>query len=527
MIDITPEVSVPGEQLKQGPIVTNSEITRRVGDANSQFVLPSDLEENLIIVGGSIAEYLGVGATSVQPLPDPSEDVLSVPEKGTIFISGSLFLDDISAHLWEIPSDEVRKRLDEVVSTLGQTGLKIKTDFSEYVSWTNAGGSQNIHRLLRIAIGDKLKSDTDFDEYDLNGPKFTPGEVDHALVRDGVVFIKFKLEKKTRDPVSQSIRFRTVDDFIELPYLPGVEVSDSLAKIEKVFAQLREKGLFSAGVPPSLPSIKLNFNTDRKTRSPLRVGVSLDQYRDLINKLHKRDLEQQTSPTNDFAAYCQTDIRRVPLLSYEEAVRTTRQINPKLAGADLIAREEICEAVRTDDGWEIMLPASDYSEIEPGHLYTESMIHARIEPTWKQRGREAQLQRLKSNQDRGSDKDGRKNVIRGYFYELASGDRFIAVDADQQMVAEVTGSLHTAYQITGFENVFNRASFVDQLYKALDLETSIMRSLGIGDSDIKFYSYWYERFHISQDRNLEAVTDKVAFKFEELQKKIYDFRQKG
>lgn len=505
------EIVKPLESLR----VTNQELTARVDEANQHFLEIEDIPENHLKTSGKAAEYFSLNRCDFRPSKDPSERHLYIPQEGQVVIFSSFIPTELTKRFYQV--EDVSTKLEEAQVNLRTQGVNLVFVYQiEPPKKPASEGSVGYHvkeeRSLYLAVGknasiDGLKGLISSKDGDYS-------YMDRAEQLKSFTFLETgTLEKSIFRRIGDDGNYKEEEPrygypslFLRVPYGSESDINVAIEELNTVFEALKDAGLFP--IIEGKPQLSIEFQVARRVFGPEgQVSLTADEYGKSIQTLKDKIDE----PTDQYTAYFMQDLKRVKFLPYAKAARTTKQIMPASLNKELIARYEICELVKTEEGkWDILLPSKDF--LPPEGVYWSYLLHSRIEETWMESERE-----VPPIDD---------NAVRGYFVELASGIRVLVTDLKPDQLKTIIPQLNKNYQISDLSELsssqessdaFEKTVYVDQITKAIDLDTSYLKQVGIPNSDIQFYEYWAKRFWLTKEYSLETVYGAVENRFRHLQ----------
>lgn len=528
--DANTELKPDTEKGKTSVPITNKELANRVRQANQQFEVLDDKQENFPSALGNLAEFFNLKRVRIVPDKDPQKEGFGKPTSGNIRLMNydSVLPKEILINLFSL-KEKLPQKLAQIEKMLEKQGIAFAHIFDS--STEDDEFLTEDEMSVNIALGEGASKQ--WLEKHIDRPEKLDLEMlDKKLKQKQCIYIKIDsitrknwknavpiMEERTDDDNSQIEYGFGPDIFINIPYTPAKDIDLAVQQLNALFSALSEIGIFNLSEPVNLT---IAFHGEMQSQEPYKAPLSSKAYQLAIEKIQGQE-DERSSSRNPYVNFFHKDLQIVPFLSYEEAVRATKLIDPELAKQTIITRKEICEVIQTDSGkYEVLLPKSEYGPLDPFNPdYRSIFHHSRINETWT----EERSSYLPENQDI-------KKQIRGYILELAGGKRLLLSNAPLDKEMQILKSLDKGYGIEIFniqsEQAFNKATLLDQLNQQIELDVSMLKDLNIPARDRKLYKYWMTRILLKKDpQSLEELSGDLSDKLEEMQQILYRQRQKN
>lgn len=517
---------------KDSTVLSNDEIARRVSDANRNFYDFGNMPENeLIISGGAKDFFLFADYKSfIKPEDDGKEGQKYNPLRGEIRLIAS---DQDTRHLTKalLALEGINDRLRGMQQILADDSINMVYIYDHKLPEQGSGGLGVYHTAESKAIFISMGEEADTEKLDrmTHGMKYNLSFEETWDLQQksptilfeirGIEVSKFFKRNDDGSITEGSSLYNWCDFYLRIPYSEKLNVRQSLEDVNKLFSAMQKAGLY----PPSEdPSLNVQFKGLHKNRDLETAPLPFQTYQEKIADFSNNQLGQEL-PETSFMNCFQNDLAQVRFLDYPEAVGITKSLFPLLISKDLICRYVLCEFGRTKDGeWVILLPSGEYLPPDMGD-YRNPYNHSRIDETW------------------GAQRDAVYNSLdadfkpeRGYFYQTASGKRFVLADRSLKGEKELArvlaefGVSELPVEMMNDKNkeAFEKTVYHDQIMGAIDIDSQLLQQAGVSKSDVVFYRYWATRFWLKKDANPKAIYGSVDEKFTELQAVIKKQRKK-
>lgn len=446
-------------EQKYNLTVTSQELSARINQLNRSFSKIEDSETYFIKTNEAMQKYFSERAF-LYIEPDPSEE---------IFYKKS-----------------------------GLITLLMEPNDKSFFSALNSITDNHMSKLNNICTGNCIiLKNHDGLEFYIGSPE-TPRD-DLTLASEVIDFdddFILKLEERESHLISKGISTMRIDGQkleVILPFNDSHSIEQSIGLVNNFFFDLKNAGLLEIDSDFSFGIAFENEISKENWQPPL----SFEEYVKIVNSLSDKEIEETPiEQSENLVNLFEKHSKNIPFLPYEESARITKLIFPQ--NGQMPVKYEVCEARKSQQGWELLLPAGEYTPFENSspinYLYGG---HSRIAETWGKK--------------LFSFFDISHPYARGYFLQLSDGSKNIIVGNEQQKT-DMLNEIEKKYGVHPMKNKPMDSIVLDQqIGGSISADADILKSSGISEKEINFFKHWKNKILIEKQPIYGRVSDKLDY----------------